>query len=59
VLGRVNWWAPGPLVRLLQRFGTIEAHGPQETSWQEIRTADEAAVDTPISATECAQIPVA
>ncbi len=59
VLGRVNWWAPGPLVRLQQRFGTIEAHGPQETSWQEIRTADEAAVDTPISATECAQIPVA
>jgi putative drug exporter of the RND superfamily len=59
VLGRVNWWAPGPLVRLQQRFGTIEAHGPQETPWQETRTADEAAVDTAISATECSQIPVA
>jgi putative drug exporter of the RND superfamily len=46
VLGRVNWWAPGPLVRLRQRFGTSEPHGLPEASWSEIRTADEAAVDT-------------
>ena len=25
VLGRVNWWAPGPLARLHQRFGISES----------------------------------
>jgi len=43
VLGRVNWWAPGPLVRLHQRFSTSEPQGLPDTSWPEIRTANEEA----------------
>jgi uncharacterized membrane protein YdfJ with MMPL/SSD domain len=59
VLGRVNWWAPGPLVRLQQRFSTSEPDGLPETSWSEIRTADEAAVDTVFGDRVRAQVPVA
>ena len=27
VLGRLNWWAPGPLARIHDRFGLREVHG--------------------------------
>jgi RND superfamily putative drug exporter len=40
VLGRVNWWAPAPLARLHQRFGTGEPPDVPETSHPEIRTVD-------------------
>jgi RND superfamily putative drug exporter len=39
VLGRVNWWAPRPLARLHQRFGTNKPADLWETSWPETRTA--------------------
>ena len=32
VLGRVNWWAPKPLVRIHQRFGFSEAKSPEPTA---------------------------
>ena len=59
VLGRVNWWAPRPLVRLQQRFSTSDPHGLPETSWSEIHTADEAAVDTGFGDRVRAQAPAA
>jgi RND superfamily putative drug exporter len=31
VLGRVNWWAPKPLVRIHQRFGFSDAKSPEPT----------------------------
>ena len=31
VLGRANWWAPKPLVRLHERFGISEARTPEPT----------------------------
>ena len=31
VLGRANWWAPKPLVRLHERFGISEARAPEPT----------------------------
>jgi putative drug exporter of the RND superfamily len=31
VLGRANWWAPKPLVRLHARFGISEARAPEPT----------------------------
>jgi putative drug exporter of the RND superfamily len=31
VLGRANWWAPKPLVRLHERFGISEAKAPEPT----------------------------
>jgi len=46
-------------VRLQQRFSTSEPHGLPETSWSEIRRADEAAVDTGFGDRVCAQVPVA
>ncbi len=30
LLGRLNWWAPKPLMMLYRRFNLSEAHGPQE-----------------------------
>jgi putative drug exporter of the RND superfamily len=33
VLGRVNWWAPKPLVRLHERIGISESHDPPETAF--------------------------
>jgi putative drug exporter of the RND superfamily len=35
VLGRANWWAPGPLARLHARFGISEAGAtPDDKSWR-------------------------
>ena len=31
VLGRANWWAPKPMVRLHARFGISEASRPEPT----------------------------
>jgi len=28
LLGRANWWAPGPLRRLYARYGISEGDGP-------------------------------
>ena len=36
VLGRMNWWAPGPLTRLQQRFGISDSSVVPETSRPEI-----------------------
>src|SRR5271166_189448 len=41
VLGRANWWAPGPLARLHERFGVSESgrHGRHAAGYTPERTA--------------------
>src|ERR1700736_3231747 len=42
VLGRANWWAPGPLARLHARFGVSEAGAtPDDKSWRSDTTVTE------------------
>jgi hypothetical protein len=45
VLGRVNWWAPGPLARLHQRFGISESSALAVASQPELRANDRAVTD--------------
>jgi hypothetical protein len=45
VLGRVNWWAPGPLARLHQRFGIGESSALALASRPELRANDRAVTD--------------
>jgi len=59
VLGRVNWWAPRPLARLHQRFGTSKPADLPETSWPEIRTADRVVMDTGLGDRLRVQVPTA
>jgi uncharacterized membrane protein YdfJ with MMPL/SSD domain len=43
LLGRWNWWAPGPLARFWARHGIREGDGPDVVSLPEARAADEPA----------------
>jgi RND superfamily putative drug exporter len=46
VLGRANWWAPGPLVRLHERLGISESRALPETSPTEVPATDRALAET-------------
>jgi RND superfamily putative drug exporter len=43
LLGRWNWWAPGPLARFWQRHGVREGDGPSVVTLPEARGADQPA----------------
>jgi RND superfamily putative drug exporter len=49
VLGRLNWWAPGPLVRLHQRFGVTESSVVPESHDREFEPTVRALADVSIS----------
>jgi RND superfamily putative drug exporter len=46
LLGKANWWAPGPLRRLHERFGLTETSRPAAAAAveQPARTAEPAAL---------------